>query len=128
MVPFLKKMKITYFDPQVEYSSREQRQLELEAKENSEVLLFVIDPKVRAMASLMEAVEYGLRGRDVIVVVNDIMDGTLIDGKVITGQELEDLNRARAYLRDMVDRCHTMIRCDTLDRVMILLTLRFKVK
>jgi hypothetical protein len=34
------------------------------------------------------------------VTVEEIPDGTIIDGQVITGRELKDLNRARAYLLD----------------------------
>ena len=38
------------------------------------------------------------------LVIEDMTDNTVVDGQTITGRELKDLNRARAYLRDLANR------------------------
>lgn len=47
-------------------------QLEAAAKEECEVLLFVIDSKTRAIASMLEATEYIMQQRKVVLVILDI--------------------------------------------------------
>jgi hypothetical protein len=79
-------------------------EVEAKAKDESQELLFVIDNKTRAIASILEATENITRGRNVTLVVNNIADGTVIGEQTITGAELKDLNRARAYLLDLARR------------------------
>ena len=73
-------------------------------KRDSQELLFVIDGQTRAIASILEATEYAASGRRVTLVINDIPDGTVVENQIITGRELKDLNRARAYLLDVAKR------------------------
>ena len=53
-------------------------------KQSSDYLLFVIDEQTRAIASIVEATEYCVVGREVILVVVDVGPGTVIDGAVNT--------------------------------------------
>lgn len=88
---------------------------EAKAKELCDVLLFVIDSKTRAIASMLEATEYIMSGRRVVIVILDIPEGSKIDGEVIQGRQLKDLNRARAFLCDIAARHQKY--CDVFDSV-----------
>jgi hypothetical protein len=113
VIPLLEEKGIKFYNPQVEDWRPELMELEAQAKADSEVLLFVIDLQTRAIASILEATEYGCTGRNVLIVVDFLEDGTEIDGQVITGRELSDLNRARDYLRDLTSRHDNIILCST---------------
>jgi hypothetical protein len=89
--------------------------LEAKAKEVCDVLLFVIDAKTRAIASMLEATEYIMSSRRVVIVILDIPEGAKIDGEVIGGRQLKDLNRARAFLCDIAARHQKY--CDVFDSV-----------
>ena len=43
-------------------------------------------------------------GRIIILVLQNIPEGTEIDGHVVDTRQLKDLNRGRAYLAEMADR------------------------
>merc|ERR1719181_175194 len=60
---------VPYYNPQVDDWTPELVQIEAEAKESAEVLLFVIDAQTRALASIVEASEYICRGRHVVLSV-----------------------------------------------------------
>jgi hypothetical protein len=77
---------------------------ETSAKETDDILLFVIDSQTRAIASMLEATEYIMRGREVVIVIETIPQNAEIDGEVVTGRQLKDLNRARLFLCDIVSR------------------------
>lgn len=97
---------VTFYNPEVDEWKPELVEIEAEAKANAETLLFVIDPQTRALVSIMEALAYAARGRDVVIVnLGNIADGTVIAGQTVTGRELKDLNRARSYLADLVNDC-----------------------
>jgi hypothetical protein len=95
---------VSFYNPQVDDWAPELAQVEARAKAESGVLLFVIDGQTRAIASILEATEYIASGRKVVLTVADIPDGAIIDGQAVTGRELKDLNRARAYLRELATR------------------------
>lgn len=90
-------------------------QLEAKAKEVCDVLLFVIDSKTRAIASMLEATEYIMSQRRVVIVIMDIPEGNKIDNELIGGRQLKDLNRARAFLCDIAAR-HQQY-CDVFDSI-----------
>jgi len=116
--------------PQVEDWSEELIELENKAKAQASVLLFVIDGLTRAIVSMNEVTELICRGRRVVLVVQDIQEGVKIQGTLLAtrerkvgdlrgsgsgtkrGVELtsgvvlykQDLNRGRAYLRDLARR------------------------
>ena len=103
-IPILEKARRGYFNPQTDNWFPELIEIEASAKDECHVLLFVIDCQTRSIASMLEAVEYIMRGRRVVLVVENIPDGLYIDGQEVTGRQLKDLNRARGFLTDIVVR------------------------
>jgi hypothetical protein len=103
-IPRLEAAGLTYYNPQVEEGQWHPGLIPLEAmaKENAPQLLIVIDGTTRGGASLLEAMEYVCYGSFIHLVIDDIPDGQIIRGQRVTGAELEDLNRPRAYLRSRV--------------------------
>ena len=78
--------------------------LESAAKLEAQVLFYVIDPQTRALASMIEATELIMANRNVVLVIQDMTEDTVIGGQKVTGRELVDMNRARAYLADCAQR------------------------
>lgn len=117
-IPLLTGEGVAFYNPQVpNYSELDAQykaegikggiaEVEAVAKAESQELLFIIDGQTRAVASILEATEYVVSGRSVALVIDDIPDKTEVQGQVITGRELKDLNRARNYLRELASR-HT---------------------
>ena len=103
-IPELDAAGVAYYNPQVDDWSPELAAVETAAKATSAVLLFVVDSKTRAITAILEATEYTVAGRLVVLAVEDVPDGTVIRGQKVTGEELKDLNRARAYLRELAGR------------------------
>lgn len=103
-IPALVAAGVAFYNPQVDDWKPELVALEAAAKQDSEQLLFVIDGQTRAIASILEATEYACSGRQVVLVVENVPDGTVVEGQTITGRELKDLNRARSYLLDVAKR------------------------
>lgn len=116
-IPLLESAGVEYYNPQVEDWSPELVAIEAAAKDEADVLLFVIDSQTRAIASMLEATEYICTGRRVVLVIDDLEAGTEITGKLIYGSELKDLNRARAYLRDVAKRHHVAVHNDVTEAV-----------
>ena len=103
-MPALDAAGITYYNPQVTDWKPELVEIEARAKEEADTLLFVVDGQTRAIASMLEAAECICDNREVVLVINDIPDGTEIAGQEVTVRELKDLNRARVYLADIAKR------------------------
>ena len=100
-IPAFEAEGISYYNPQVENWTPELVEVEACAKRDAVVLLFVIDRDTRAVASMNEVVEEICRGREVVLVVQD-MDP---DSELALGPNLlKDLNRGRVYLRDIAQR------------------------
>jgi hypothetical protein len=114
-VPELLAAGIAFFNPQISDWAPELIALEASAKERCLVLLFVIDGRTRAIASMLEATEYILSGRSVVLVIEEIPANTRIDGDLIEGRQQKDLNRARAFLCDIAARHQRY--CDVFDSV-----------
>jgi hypothetical protein len=53
---------------------------------------------------MLEATEYIISNRRVVLVIEDIKAGTLIDNELVAQRQLKDLNRARAFLADIAAR------------------------
>lgn len=105
-IPFFSKNQIQYYNPQVEEWYAELAAEEATAKEDAFVLLFVIDKQTRALASVLEATEHICRGRILVLVIENVDKGARMSGskQPIDDAQCDDLNRARAYLRDVCDR------------------------
>ena len=105
-IPALEAAGITYYNPQVEDWTPELVEVEACAKRDATMLLFVIDAKTRAVASMNEVVEEICRGREVALVVQEMEEGNeLAEG---SPNLLKDLNRGRVYLRDIAKRYGVM--------------------
>jgi len=102
-IPLLEAKEITYYNPQVDEWSEELIEIEANAKEQAEILLFVIDNKTRAITSMLEATENISRGRKVSLVVLPC-DEMIVNGNKLEGSELKDLSRSRKYLIDIANR------------------------
>ncbi|KAI8478886.1 hypothetical protein Bbelb_347390 [Branchiostoma belcheri] len=96
--PFYMKHGITYFNPQLAVWNLRYLPLENEAKANCTVFLAVITGQTRGLASMVE-------DRDLVLSLEDIQDGTVINGHEVTNQELQDYSRGRVYLADAAN-CH----------------------
>ena len=105
-VPMLHEANVAFYNPQREAWSEGLLQEETNAKKNSTILLFVIDSATRAVSSMVEASEYIASGRDImLVVMPDVLSNQEFeDGVPVGASEMKDLNRARAYLRDVAKR------------------------
>lgn len=99
-IPALTLTGTGFFNPQVADWSPELVAIEAKAKADASALIFIIDGQTRALASMIEALSQAAQGRRVFVTSMDIPDGTVIAGQTVTGRELKDLNRARAYFLD----------------------------
>ena len=87
---------------------------------NHKVLLFVIGKETRSLASVVEAAEHIVRGRNVVL--------SLEDAEVtpdIKEDELQDLNRMRSYLRDVATR-HAVPYYVTVQEAISVIVLRLK--
>lgn len=99
-IPALTSLGVSLFNPQVADWSPELVAIEAAAKKDAAALIFVIDGQTRALSSMIEAISQAGQGRRVFVTSKDISDGTIIAGQTVTGRELKDLNRGRAYFLD----------------------------
>jgi hypothetical protein len=100
--PALDAARITWFDPQIKPVENwgDRAAIERVAKDEAQIVLIVIDAWTRAIASMGEATELICTGRDVVLVVQHIPPGIVIDNELIGERQRRDLNRYRAYLRD----------------------------
>ncbi|KAF1783454.1 hypothetical protein GQ600_13802 [Phytophthora cactorum] len=103
-MPMLDTALVQYFNPQVDEWFEELIQIEAKAKETAQIVLMVVDGLTRSIVCINEAVEYICRGRKVMLVVDDIEEGTEVAGKELSKTELADLNGARQCLRDLAHR------------------------
>jgi hypothetical protein len=127
-VPFLQKHTLSFFNPQVSQWTPDLMNIERKAKEQARVLLFVIGPETRGLGQMLEATEFISVCRRVVLVVQDFpLRDVNIKGQFLTAKEVEDLTRARAYLRKCAQQhgvpCFTSIE-DALIEVRVVCLLR----
>lgn len=116
-IPLLEDAHVKYFNPQVDEWYEELVQIETRAKETAKVLLMVIDNATRTMVSINESVEYICRGRRVVLVVDDILPGTVLEGEVVAPDELADLNGARECLRNLARKKQVRVFANVHDAI-----------
>nr|XP_046914773.1 uncharacterized protein LOC124495438 isoform X2 [Dermatophagoides farinae]XP_046914774.1 uncharacterized protein LOC124495438 isoform X2 [Dermatophagoides farinae] len=115
VMPELKKKCLTYYNPQVDHWGPELIEMESYAKQNSDVLFFVVDNQTRAIASMIEVAFIAASSRKLILVIIDLepwSEQTTIGDDHICKEEYEYLRRGRQYLRDIVEREEIPIFCD----------------
>ncbi|XP_037300226.1 uncharacterized protein LOC115445777 isoform X2 [Manduca sexta] len=103
-IPMLKKMGITYFNPQVEDWSTELIEVEHRAKAAARALLFVLDSETRAVAASVEAANLAAAPRDLLLVLRPYTRHQTIGNETISDHEYVELSRARATLQEAVER------------------------
>ncbi|RDD39889.1 hypothetical protein TrispH2_009332 [Trichoplax sp. H2] len=104
-IPILKDHCITYFNPQVEEWFPALIEVEEQAKQTAELLLFVIEESTRGLSSMVEAAYVAGSGGPLILVLRELPETeTAIAGETLSASEKEDLNRGRKFLRDTVER------------------------
>jgi hypothetical protein len=102
-IPALEAAGITWHNPQIgvgEWTAACEV-ADMKAKAEADVLLFVIGGTTRGVASVAE-VGYllGCR-RPLALAVEDVPEGTVIDGRPVSAAERDDLNRGRLFVRTM---------------------------
>jgi len=114
-VPILEEAGVSFYNPQLEEGAWHSGLIavEAEAKENANVLMFVVDGVTRGLASMVEVAATVMSGRATVVVVENVPEGAEIAGDLVGKNELKDLNRAREYLigvvRDRIKAGHNNI-------------------
>lgn len=104
VVPRLEAAGVTAFDPVVDGWSKEfEREVERPAKDGADTLIFAFYGETRAVVSMIEVGFAIASGRDIVLLDGAKMsDGCEIRGENITGRQLDDLNRGRYYLAELV--------------------------
>lgn len=121
-IPLLEKAGVTFYNPEVpdwdEKDAAYKAQgitggiMEVEAREKntSYVLLFPFDPSTRGIASISEAVEFMLKGRQKVILVEAFVEpGQVIEGQALTVDEAEDINIARVRLFSIARTLHVPV-------------------
>lgn len=110
-IPILQKEGVDFVNPQVPNWEEQDAywkalgveggimEVEAKAKLESLALLFVFAPLTRCIATINEAVEFMMAGKQVVVIVAAYINpGQEIAGQTVTAEEAMDLNLARAEL------------------------------
>ncbi|XP_059484260.1 uncharacterized protein LOC132201798 isoform X6 [Neocloeon triangulifer] len=104
-IPVLKKLGITFYNPQVSHWGPELVELEWKAKQHATVLFFVMDNETRSVASLIETAHSAGKQRKLILVINPYKGpGQEICGEFLSQQEYADLSAGQTILQDLVER------------------------
>jgi hypothetical protein len=105
-IPILTEQRIPYFNPQLPDGAwtPEQQEVEMLAKNAADIWLFVITADTRSIASIAEAAYRIGERRAIVLSIEDIPKGSKIDNVALSPSEVEDLNRGRAYLREMAEK------------------------
>ena len=70
----------------------------------SRVLIFVISRYTRSLSSMALAAHYIGLGCNVVLCVQQLAEGTQINGETLTAMAIKDYNRGRNYLSDLANR------------------------
>ena len=102
-IPLLERAGISFFNPQLAEGSwtPEAQLAEQRAKNECETWLFVLNGQTRGVASLVEIAWRIGKGGKLALAVEDIPADAVFDGQKLQPGELKDLNRGRAYLREL---------------------------
>uniref|UniRef100_A0A1I8F361 EF-hand domain-containing protein n=1 Tax=Macrostomum lignano TaxID=282301 RepID=A0A1I8F361_9PLAT len=103
-VPFLVKERISFYNPQVDSWYPQLIDIENTAKDNASVLLFVLDPRTRGIASIVESAYLAGQGRNLVLVIPDAC--TTGKSRIANCRwEQESIHRSLLFLIDLVERC-----------------------
>jgi len=103
----------SYFNPQVDEWRPELVKIEAEVKRDARILLFVVGDETRGIASMIEAAEHltlaAERRQEVVLVIKEVVEGSIFGGTATSASDVKDVNRGRAYLADIAERRGFMI-------------------
>ncbi|RXG70758.1 hypothetical protein Avbf_00557 [Armadillidium vulgare] len=105
-IPLLRKHGLSYYVPSMSTTTGGGRFFPMEAAslDNSRVLLFVITNSTRGVAQMTLASYYCSLGLDIVLCVQMMTEGTVINGEEISEAAMKDYNRGRSYLIDQAKR------------------------
>eukprot|EP00002_Diphylleia_rotans_P007835 TRINITY_DN1750_c0_g1_i1.p1 TRINITY_DN1750_c0_g1~~TRINITY_DN1750_c0_g1_i1.p1 ORF type:complete len:592 (-),score=147.34 TRINITY_DN1750_c0_g1_i1:218-1993(-) len=103
-IPALKAAGLTFISPKVGEYLPSFAWIEARDKERCKVLLFVVPHDSRSIRTLADAAYYIGKGRNMVLVVNDIPENASFGSHKVTPLERKDLNRGRAYLLESASR------------------------
>ena len=102
-IPALQAANISFYDPQLPLHAwtpaREAE--EMQAKDEAQLLLFVINHETRAVATVAEVAYYMGLGRPLALAITDIPPNATLYHQPLPSDEIDDLNRGRIFLRTM---------------------------
>src|SRR5262245_44870677 len=102
-IPALETAGVSYHNPQLapgEWTPAHEA-LDMKAKDEADVLLFVISGTTRGVASVAEVSYLLAAGRPLALVVEDVPAAAVFEGQKVTKAERDDLNRGRLFVRTM---------------------------
>lgn len=102
-IPALEAAGVSYHNPQLapgEWTPAHEL-LDMRAKDEADVLLFVISGTTRGVASIAEVSYLLAAGRPLALVVEDVPADAVFDGRPVGQAERDDLNRGRLFVRTM---------------------------
>lgn len=113
-IPALEAAGVTYYDPQLGIGEWTQasEEADMRAKDAAEVLLFVINEETRGVATVGEAAYCLGAGQPLALVVTDIGEKDIIDGRTLSAAERDDLNRGRLFIRTIAQRAGVPVFTD----------------
>lgn len=84
-----------------------------------QLILFVIPRNARSIAAMTEAVELLLSHGVVLLVIEPVEEGCIVEGSGhrVLGREYKDLARARAYLQETAERNDIQVFSSVADAV-----------
>ncbi|XP_055388268.1 uncharacterized protein LOC129616659 [Condylostylus longicornis] len=104
-IPTLRKLGISFYNPQVSHWTPDLIDLEYRAKEKAQVLFFVMDSETRASAGAIEvAYIAGQNARQLVLVLHAYRPDQCINNEPVSAQEYTDLSRNQQLLKEMVQR------------------------
>lgn len=110
VIPLLEAADISYYNPHVLQWTPELVDIEAKAKAKALNFLYVIDGETRAIGSMVEVAAMLVDDPSAMyLVIEDVPAGLVIDGQAIGDRELEDLNKGRAYLRDLASKYDVIV-------------------
>nr|XP_029709942.1 uncharacterized protein LOC109403689 isoform X3 [Aedes albopictus] len=104
-IPTLKKLGITFFNPQVSEWTPDLLELEHRAKEKAKVLFFVMDPQTRSTAGAIEVANIaGRNSKHLVLVLLPYSQQQKILNETLALDEYMDLSRNQQLLKQLVRR------------------------
>jgi hypothetical protein len=110
VIPLLEAADISYYNPHIRQWIPELVDIEAKAKAQALNFLYVIDGETRPIGSMVEVAAMLVDDPSAMyLVIEDVPAGLVIDGQAIGDRELEDLNKGRAYLRDLASKYDVIV-------------------